>query len=57
MLKQSADGIGIYINPDLMQAEAQAAYEQRQRRRLRKANKQEHGADATVLEGWQTRHS
>lgn len=57
MLKQSTEGTGIYINPDLTQAEAQAAFEQRQRRRLRKANKQGFDDGETVLKRAHTTHS
>ena len=39
MLKQSPAGQGIFINPDLTPAEAQAAFEQRQRRRQMKVEK------------------
>ena len=39
MLKQSAAGQGVFINPDLTPAEAQAAFDQRQRRHQKKVDK------------------
>jgi hypothetical protein len=44
LLKNSPDGAGIYINPDLTPAEAQAAYERRQR--IRHIRSRAAGSDA-----------
>jgi hypothetical protein len=41
MLKQSTEGARIYINPDITPAEAKVTYDQRQRRCMRTASRQQ----------------